>query len=85
MPLLSVGDRVKPSAYALRAKLDEVHKYLQGRERDQRQAWYDEAASKRGTVTALNPPTKYHPHVSPEVTWDSGSVSKCMACMVELA
>jgi hypothetical protein len=75
---LQVGDRVRHSGYALTADRD----YWQGCGTEPRKSRLKEAylkrVAERGTVTAVL-------DNGLEVTWDGGSVSRCLSSRVQSA
>ena len=84
--MFNIGDRVKHSGYALMSERD----YWQGCGTEPRKSRLGDAykakCAERGTVTAILSGDSNR-GVSPgiEVTWDSGSVSRCLTSRVEMA
>jgi hypothetical protein len=76
-----VGQRVKHSGSVINRKRDYWNQLKSGARKA-----LDDAVAERGTITAILPGDSKR-GVSPglEVTWDSGSVSKCLAYLVESA
>lgn len=78
-----IGDRVKPSAHALRGLRDGYLSRGAG-DRERWKRWHDAEAAQRGTVTALLPDPKELAAPGIEVTWDGGAISRCLDYRVEL-
>ena len=77
-----VGDRVKPSYYALTPRLEDRSKWMKWSSQwASADVVYQRAAARRGTVTET-PESKYGAGCT--VQWDDGGVSKCLDYMVEL-
>ena len=79
-----VGTRIKKSGYSLRGKRD----YWQslGREpaKSNAKQAYENAQAERGTISAiLNADRSKGISAGLEITWDNGSISKCLNYMIE--
>ena len=81
-----VGDRVGHSAHVLNRKRDYWNSCGREPMKSGAKAALDKAIAERGTVTALLPGDRDR-GVSPglEITWDSGSISRCLDYLVTKA
>lgn len=81
-----IGDRVKHSGYVINRKRDYWNSCGREPMKSGAKRALDAAVAERGTVTAILPGDKSR-GVSPgiEVTWDNGTVSKCLSYLVILA
>ena len=79
-----VGQRVKHSGYVINKKRDYWNSCGREPMKSGARKALDQAVSERGTVTALLDGDSTR-GVSPglEVTWDSGSVHRCLSYLVE--
>jgi len=79
----TVGQRVRHSEPVIRRKRDYWNSCGREPAKSKAREWLDAAVAERGTVTAIlaGDPSR---GVSPglEVTWDGGSVSRCLSYMV---
>ena len=82
----AVGDRVKHSGTVIMRKRDYWNSCGREPAKSNAKKWLDDAIAERGTVTAILPgdPSR---GVSPglEVTWDGGSVCRCLSYLVTKA
>ena len=83
---MQIGDRVKHSGHVLMRKRDYWNSCGREPMKSGAKRVLDAAIAERGTVTAILPGDPAR-GVSPglEVTWDGGSVSRCLSYLVELA
>jgi hypothetical protein len=82
---MKIEDRVKQSGYSLKGKRD----YWQslGREpaKSNAKQAYQKACNERGTITAILQANKSRGiSAGFEVTWDNGTVSRCLGYRIEL-
>lgn len=79
MPVFTVGQRVKHSGYVIQQKRDYWNSCGREPMKSGARRALDEAIAERGTVTAIlegDPSRGVSPGI--EVTWDSGSISRCL-------
>lgn len=76
---MNVGDRIKPSEYALRSSRDYWLAQGEPSRKSQAKQWYEDKKAKRGTITRV-----YHNGFanSYDISWDDGSNSSCLTNMV---
>lgn len=82
----SIGDRVKHSGYVTQKKRDYWNSCGAEPHKSRAKQALDEAIKERGTVSAILPGDQKR-GVSPglEITWDGGSISRCLSYMVAKA
>lgn len=84
--MIPIGSRVKPSAYVVRKKYDQMTKYTGGPFCRTAEMAYETERDKRGTVTAdLSREERGFTVKCFRVQWDNGSISDCLDYMVERA
>lgn len=86
MSSLTVGTRVKPSAYSLRDKWNYYLGLGDYTRKNRAREVYDMAAAERGTVTEVHAPSGELNRAACNtytVKWDSGRTAQCMPYMVE--
>ena len=83
---MKIGDRVKPSAYAVRSDQEYMYKWNTGSsQRSGAERYLAKRLAVRGTVTALRPADKSRGKANGiEVTEDSGVVSHALPYMWEI-
>ncbi len=81
-----IGQRVRHSGYALRSDRDWWLAQGDYTKKQRAKDTYDKRCAERGTITAILPGDAAR-GIAPglQVTWDNGSVSKCLSCRVERA
>ena len=75
---MNIGDRVRPSEYAIRPKRDYYHNQGEYARKQTAKRAVEELEQQRGTITDVDA-TSY------KVTWDNGSQSHCLKYRVSAA
>jgi hypothetical protein len=79
-----VGTKVKKSGYSLKGKRDYWQSLGRQPAKSNAKQAYENAQAERGTVSAILKADKSRGiSAGLEITWDNGSISKCLNYMVE--
>lgn len=86
MNLLPIGTRVQHAAHVIQRKRDYMLQQGSYEGKERARGWMQAAMAERGTVTGhLTADPSRGVSAGLEVTWDHGSVSKCLNYMVSPA